>query len=119
MKQKVNIYKLEESIIKIMKRHGVSVLVSRSITTNSVYLKFDYGVCHSMRIGDHPGISKYGYRYSIRLDIDESYVEKRKGMNCYVACIQDTKQLLSYILKQRQVIIDKYGESRYQHFMNL
>lgn len=34
-------------------------------STNSVYLKFDYGVANSLRISDHPGKKYLKYRYNI------------------------------------------------------
>lgn len=34
-------------------------------STNSIYLKFDYGVANSLRISDHPGKKHLAYRYSI------------------------------------------------------
>ncbi len=34
-------------------------------STNSVYLKFDYGVANSLRISDHPGKRYLKYRYNI------------------------------------------------------
>ena len=33
--------------------------------TNSVYLKFDYGIANSLRISDHPGKRYLKYRYNI------------------------------------------------------
>lgn len=34
-------------------------------STNSIYLKFDYGVANSLRISDHPGKKHLAYRYNI------------------------------------------------------
>lgn len=34
-------------------------------STNSIYLKFDYGVANSLRISDHPGKRHLAYRYNI------------------------------------------------------
>ena len=34
-------------------------------STSSVYLKMDYGACHSIRIGDHRGKPHLKYRYNI------------------------------------------------------
>lgn len=46
-----------------------------SFTTNSVYLKFDYGVANSLRISDHPGYGYLSYRYNIILGLKKSYAE--------------------------------------------
>lgn len=34
-------------------------------STNSIYLKFDYGIANSPRISDHPGKRHLAYRYNI------------------------------------------------------
>ena len=36
-----------------------------SFSTNSIYLKFDYGVANSLRISDHDGKRHLKYRYNI------------------------------------------------------
>lgn len=44
-------------------------------TTNSVYIKLDYGVANSIRVSDHKGIEKYKYKYNVRKDIETKYEE--------------------------------------------
>ena len=34
-------------------------------STNSIYLKFDYGVANSLRISDHPGKKHLKYRFNL------------------------------------------------------
>lgn len=38
-------------------------------STNSVYLKFDYGLGNSLRISDHHGKERLNYRFNILLDL--------------------------------------------------
>lgn len=40
-------------------------------STNSVYLKFDYGVANSLRIADHTGKEYLSYRFNIILTLTE------------------------------------------------
>lgn len=49
------------------------VLIHRydSYSTNSVYLKFDYGVANSLRIADHAGKKHLSYRFNIILTMTE------------------------------------------------
>ncbi len=49
------------------------VLIHRydAYSTNSVYLKFDYGVANSLRIADHAGKKHLAYRFNIILTITE------------------------------------------------
>jgi hypothetical protein len=49
----------------ILKSNGFSLLLYRSKTSASVYLKLDYGACGSIRISNHPGKKKYRYTYNI------------------------------------------------------
>lgn len=50
----------------IAKLHG-KVIIHRydSYSTNSIYLKFDYGVANSLRISDHDGKRHLKYRFNI------------------------------------------------------
>ena len=36
-----------------------------SVTTNSIYLKLDYGVCCGIRISNHNGKKKYHYKFNV------------------------------------------------------
>ena len=49
------------------------VLIHRydAYSTNSVYLKFDYGVANSLRIADHAGKEYLSYRFNIILTLTE------------------------------------------------
>lgn len=49
------------------------VLIHRydAYSTNSVYLKFDYGVANSLRIADHAGKEHLAYRFNIILNLTE------------------------------------------------
>lgn len=53
------------------------VLIHRydAYSTNSVYLKFDYGVANSLRIADHAGKKHLAYRFNIVLNLTEPAVD--------------------------------------------
>lgn len=53
----------------IQKLRG-KVIIHRydAYSTNSIYLKFDYGVANSLRISDHDGKRHLKYRYNILTD---------------------------------------------------
>lgn len=38
-------------------------------STNSIYLKLDYGACHSIRISDHGGKKHLSYKYNVERGI--------------------------------------------------
>lgn len=48
-------------------------------TTNSIYLKFDYGAANSLRISDHRGKKHLAYRFNINVDIDKPFSQKNRS----------------------------------------
>lgn len=52
---------------KVIARLRGKVIIHRydAFSTNSIYLKFDYGVANSLRISDHKGKKYLKYRYNI------------------------------------------------------
>lgn len=62
MKQSLN--DIADAVIE--KLRG-KVIIHRydSFTTNSIYLKFDYGLANSLRISDHDGKQHLKYRFNI------------------------------------------------------
>lgn len=46
-----------------------------AFSTNSIYLKFDYGVANSLRISDHSGYDYLSYRYNIIVGLEKPYAE--------------------------------------------
>ena len=47
--------------------------IYKRATTGSLYIKFEL-IPHSLRVGDHKGIRKYRYRWNLRDDITESFI---------------------------------------------
>ena len=58
---------IEEIASTVIDRLRGKVIIHRydSHSTNSIYLKFDYGLANSLRISDHPGKKYLKYRYNI------------------------------------------------------
>ena len=52
---------LTERLIKL----GFVVHRYNSVTTSSIYLKLDFGVCCGIRIADHNGRKRYHYRFNV------------------------------------------------------
>ena len=59
----------EKQIAKVLVQKlldmGFTVHRYNAVTTNSIYLKLDYGVCCGIRIADHNGKKKYHYRFNV------------------------------------------------------
>ena len=73
---------------EVIKRLEGKVIIHRydSYSTNSIYLKFDYGVANSLRISDHNGKKHLKYRYNILESLDGISSKKeihRKGFPMY------------------------------------
>lgn len=66
----------------VIKRMIGKVVIHRldAYSTNSIYLKFDYGIVNSLRISDHEGEKHLSYRYNILLD---QQVREVRHMNGY------------------------------------
>ena len=76
MKQSLN--EIADSVIERLRG---KVIIHRydAYSTNSIYLKFDYGVAYSLRISDHDGKQHLQYRYNIL----ESMSSKSSKKECF------------------------------------
>ena len=57
----------QNSSIKIT-WYGIYCARYNAVTTDSIYLKLDYGVCCEIRIDDHNWKKKYHYRFNVVKD---------------------------------------------------
>ena len=85
-------------------------------STNSIYLKLDFGVCNSIRISDHGGKGYLKYRYNIGTDIREERTEMDKWPRHYYP-IRERGAMVAQIVADRDAKKKRYGECRYQGFM--
>ena len=60
--------KTADDLISRLKAAGFIIQRYNSYSTNSVYLKLDYGVCNSIRISDHRGKKHLAYRYNFLVE---------------------------------------------------
>lgn len=110
-----SIRKLADRITRAVKAHGITVQRYDAFTTNSVYLKFDYGVANSVRISDHMGKLSRSNRFNLLKNIDHSYVEMDRYLK-YFYCTNDLEKLVADIIQNRNDQVEKYGP-RYYDFM--
>ncbi|MBP1309023.1 hypothetical protein JOD82_002043 [Paenibacillus sp. 1182] len=111
---KPSIKKLAKKLSKIAKEKGF--VVQRYDATNSVYLKLDYGVANSIRIGDHDGKKHLSYKFNLLTNIDKSYVEHGEYQRSYY-CVEDFEKLIDDILNNKNNVLKKYGVHKYQRMM--
>lgn len=93
---------------------GIVIQRYDAFSTNSIYLKLDYGVLNSIRISDHRGKKHLKYRYNIGPFIKE-YNKNRAGQIFYR--VDKVKNLIRKVKKDRIEKMNKYGEQLYKNFM--
>ena len=61
----MNEKQMAKILIKELSELGFTIHRYNAITTSSIYLKLDYGICCGIRISNHSGKKKYHYRFNI------------------------------------------------------
>lgn len=107
---------LADSIAKRLIAEGFTVQRYNAYTTNSIYLKLDYGVCNSIRISDHPGKKYLKYRYNIGSFVKEYRKEKDRFDRFYYR-EDKSKNMIKKIIADRETKKSRYGEDEYRRLM--
>ena len=77
---------IEKKIINYLSNLGISIHIYHAFSTNSIYIKLDYGVLGSIRISDHDGKERYKYKYNVRTDIKEEVKNMQELMQIIGRC---------------------------------
>lgn len=104
-----------DAIVSILKDKGFVIQRYDAYSTDSVYLKLDYGVCNSIRISDHEGKKHLCYRYNMIIGCEDNIVEEKYIR--YYFNENNIVGLINQILFDRQVKLQKYGKQAYRNFM--
>lgn len=105
-------------VVSKLKAAGFKIQRYDSYTTNSVYLKLDYGVAHSIRISDHDGKKHLQYRYNVLTDrvmIHRGF--KHGALPRFYYGPLHLERLVEDILQARRGKMSVYGESKYRRWM--
>ena len=51
-------------LLRRLDKEGFILHYLQAFSTDSCYIKLDFGVCMSIRISDHKGIDKYKYTFN-------------------------------------------------------
>ena len=86
-------------------------------STDSIYLKLDYGAANSIRISNHPGKKHLRYRYNIILDGQTEDVMDTYIRHYYKP--EDVNSMLEEIITKKKEDIQKYGIIGYQKCMKM
>ena len=106
-----------QRVIELLKAQGVTIQRYDSYSTNSIYLKFDYGVLNSLRISDHPGKKHLAYRYNLAQNIQQPYQDKHSGYDRFYASLDDIEMMVNKILFDRRTKLLNYGWENYVTYM--
>ena len=107
---------LADSIAKRLAGEGFIVHRYDAKTTDSIYLKLDYGVCNSIRISSHAGKKHLKYRYNIGPYINAFYVVKDKYDRFYYPA-DGLEDMIAQIIEDRELKLSRYGYERYAGYM--
>lgn len=108
--------KIADYLSKQLMAEGIVIQRYDAYSTNSIYLKLDYGVCNSIRISDHLGKKHLKYRYNIGPFVKEFRKEK-DIFDRYYYRADKSQKLIKRILRDRNNKINKYGWRTYMIFM--
>lgn len=106
-----------DTLLDRFRKLGFIVQRYDSYTTNSIYLKLDYGVGHSIRISDHNGKKYLSYRYNIILNSKSSKDFSGKFPRFYYS-EKKLDSLVNDVIQERQRLLNRYGPVSYCKFMS-
>lgn len=114
-KQSQTIKDIADTLVAALLDEGFIIQRYDSYSSNSIYLKLDYGTCNSIRISDHQGKKHLKYRYNIGTFIDQYREEKDTYIRYYYRA-DKIKNLIKRIKKDKDIKMTRYKE-RYTLFM--
>lgn len=115
----MNEKQIAKILVKELIKLGFIVHRYNAYSTNSIYLKLDFGVCCGIRIADHNGKKKYHYRFNVIKDYKGDKVTYFRNLISYFYTFCEIPQLLQKIQEEKQNKIQKYGIDKYYSLMEI
>ncbi len=112
MKQLIDI---TDYIITNLKSNGFTIHRYDAYSSNSIYLKLDYGVCNSIRISDHSGKKYLKYRYNLIWNGEIKQTQDTYPRYYYNQ--NSINDMINKIILDRNQKVEKYGQASYNNFM--
>jgi uncharacterized membrane protein len=126
----MEIQEVVDKVISTLQKEGIHVNIRRARHSDSVYLLFDYGLLHSMRISDHRQKrehSKYlKYKYNINTRTGTKWktnkIRKRNHKGKMIEHYQlfchgkDAELMARQVIKMMKESKKKFGEEQYMDF---
>lgn len=113
--QAITIKSIADNVIHTLSQAGFTIQRYDASTTDSIYLKLDYGVGNSIRISNHNGKKHLNYRYNVILDGVTEDVMAKYIRHYYHP--DDIDKMINLIMTERRMKIQQYGKFRYNEFM--
>lgn len=117
--QKESLNILANMIIKYVKQHNIHILRYDSKSSESIYLKFDYGVAGSLRLSSHMSKKDLHYTFNLLVGLKKPYKETvRRGYGNIYRYYYSEKfvgNLAQDIVRYKQYRLYKYGEIKYNN----
>ncbi len=104
---------LTEELVRL----GFVVHKYNAVTTDSIYLKLDYGVCCGIRISNHKGKKKYHYRFNVIKDYEGDKITRFENLVSYFYNFNELSEVIEQVQFEKQNKIEKYGLENYQMYM--
>lgn len=114
-----DILSVTDFIIKRLKKAELFVQRYNSVTSNSIYLILDFGVCNSIRISDHKSKKYLTYKYNV--------IQGFKGIHCshsptglhrYYYGFENVDIMIKRIISSRQAKISRLGMLDYTRLLD-
>ena len=113
----MNEKQIAKVLIEELLKLGFVVHRYNAVTTNSIYLKLDFGVCCGIRIADHSGKKKNHYRFNVVKNYDGDKIIYFKNLISFFYTFEELPQLLEEVQKERQLKQQRYGINNYKSYM--
>ena len=104
-------------LVDKLKKLGFIVHRYNSVTTNSIYLKLDFGVCCGIHIAENKEKKKYHYRFNVIKDFKGDKIVNFNNLVSYFFTFEEIPQLLQKVQEERELKIKKYGIGNYKLYM--
>lgn len=109
---------IAEILTAELKELGFIVHRYDAYSTDSIYLKLDFGVCCGIRISNHSGKKKYHYRFNVIKDYKGDKITHFENLISYFYNFEELSQLIEKVVKEKEIKIEKYGLTKYKIIMN-
>ena len=115
----MNDTQMAKMLLKELSELGFTIHRYNAITTSSIYLKLDYGICCGIRISNHSGKKKYHYRFNIVKGYNGDKVTYSKNLISYFYTFEQISQLIKDVQHERNKKIQRYGLNNYKKYMEI